>query len=269
MSAHCRKCSTQNPPNSRYCKTCGNTLGATMANGHTVVAPPSQFPVQVQDQHLGMPARPPSGCGIIPPASLRGSEPNQRASQREHVVFVIDKSGSMAELYDGGMTKMEAAKRANITMLIEKWRIDPDDEAGVVAFDGHGQTLTGLLPLRSQKRQVIEAIQSLTPSNGTDINDALKTADGTFDWNRSDVVRRIVLLTDGHGGHPIRTADDLKKRGLIIDVIGVGPDPTAVDEKLLRKVASVIEGEIRYRFIKDQQTLVAHYTQLAGKTSTS
>lgn len=89
-----------------------------------------------------------------------------------------------------------------------------------------------------------------------------------FDWSRNDVVRRIVLLTDGHGGEPLRTAEDLKSRGVVIDVIGVGSNPSRVDEKLLRKVASVIEGETRYRFIKDQQTLVGHYTQLANKTKT-
>ena len=66
-----------------------------------------------------------------------------------------------------------------------------------------------------------------------------------FDWRRNDVVRGIILLTDGHGGHPLRTADDLKSRGVVIDVIGIGPSPSAVDEKLLKKVASVIEGESR------------------------
>ncbi len=52
----------------------------------------------------------------------------------------------------------------------------------------------------------------------------------------------------------------------MIDVIGVGPDPSHVNEKLLRKVASFIDGELHYRFIKDQKTLVDHYTHLAMKT---
>ena len=57
-------------------------------------------------------------------------------------------------------------------------------------------------------------------------------------------------MTDGHGGHPLRTAEELKARGVVIDVTGVGQDPAGVDEKLLKKVASVIEGELRYRFVK-------------------
>ena len=95
----------------------------------------------------------------------------------------------------------------------------------------------------------------------------LRIARDAFDWHRKSVVRRIILLTDGHGGDPMETAEDLKSRGVVIDVVGVGRAPGAVDETLLHQVASVIEGETRYRFIKDQKTLVDHYTQLANKTA--
>ena len=154
-------------------------------------------------------------------------------------------------------------------MALSKAQIDPDDEIGLVAFDDHPHVILDLCPLKSDKPQILAAIQSLSIHGGTDINVGLKAARDMFDWARTDVVRRIVLLTDGHGGHPMRTANELKERGVVIDVIGVGDSPHNVDEKLLRKVASVIEGETRYRFIKDQQTLVAHYTQLANKTATS
>jgi Mg-chelatase subunit ChlD len=189
--------------------------------------------------------------------------------QRELTVFVDDVSWSMGSTYDGATTKLDAVVRANINMVLEKAKIDPHDEIGLVTFNSCAQTLLTMSPIVSHKRQIIETLQSLAPSNGTDINEGLRAARSLFDWSRTDVVRRIVLLTDGHGGHPIRTAEDLKSRGVVIDVVGVGPDPSSVDEKLLQKVASVIEGELRYRFIKDQQTLVAHYTQLAGKTAVS
>jgi Mg-chelatase subunit ChlD len=109
-------------------------------------------------------------------------------------------------------------------------------------------------------------MHGLRSGGDTDIDAGLRTARGCFEWACQDVVRRIVLLTDGQGGSPLRTADDLKERGVVIDVIGVGETPGEVDEKLLRRVASVVQGELRYRFIKDQRTLVEHYTQLAGKT---
>ena len=88
-----------------------------------------------------------------------------------------------------------------------------------------------------------------------------------FDWQRQDVVRRIVLLTDGEGGDPLAMADELKSRGVVIDCIGIGPEPSKVNESLLRQVASVIQGQCRYRFIKDSRTLIQHYTMLAGKTA--
>ncbi len=76
------------------------------------------------------------------------------------------------------------------------------------------------------------------------------------------------MLTDGQGGEPLATAERLKSRGVVIDVIGVGKTPSDVNEPLLKKVASNIQGELHYRFIKDHQSLIAHYTQLAHKTKT-
>ncbi len=104
-------------------------------------------------------------------------------------------------------------------------------------------------------------------SGGTDITAGLEVARDNFEWQRGGVVRRIILLTDGQGGNPLWTADDLKSHGVIIDVIGVGKNPSVVNEKLLRKVASVIQGESRYRFIKNAKGLVEHYTTLSGKTA--
>lgn len=78
---------------------------------------------------------------------------------------------------------------------------------------------------------------------GTDIDAGLKVADQALQWHRFSVVRRIILLTDGQGGYPLQTAESLKQRGVVIDAIGVGDQPSDVDEKLLRAVASVVQGE--------------------------
>jgi len=202
---------------------------------------------------------------VVMPSQMNTTTMNQR----EHTVFVNDISGSMSGAYDGGMSKLDASKRACVTMVLNKAQIDSNDEIGLVSFNHRAQHLLSLCPIHLHKPQIIQAIQSLMVNGGTDINEGLKATRDTFDWMRNDVVKRIVLLTDGHGGHPLRTAEDLKGRGVVLDVIGVGDHPSNVDEKLLKKVASIIEGENRYRFIKDQQTLVAHYTELANKTATS
>jgi Mg-chelatase subunit ChlD len=191
------------------------------------------------------------------------------AKHREQTVFVVDKSGSMAEQHDSRFSKMDAAIRANSSLVLHKAQIDPYDEIGIVTFEDFAMPVLNLCPIQTRRRDILQALQSLTPGGGTDINAGLEAARDMFDWNRNDVVRRIVLLTDGHGGYPLQTASDLKGQGVVIDVIGVGDSPANVDEKLLKKVASVVQGELRYRFIKDQQTLVAHYTQLANKTATA
>jgi len=244
-------------------------MGATTVDGRTVVAAPSPVPVAPAQAPLDVKTIVQRAQRALGNTVINPYPAVPHLNQRELIVFVDDVSGSMGSLYDGATTKLEATIRASINMVLEKAKIDPQDEIGLVTFDHKATVLQPLCPIATHRRQIIETLQSLQVGGGTDINEGLKAARDLLDWSRRDVVRRIVLLTDGHGGHPLRTAEDLKQRGVVIDVVGVGPDPSEVDEKLLKAVASVIDGELRYRFIKDQQTLVAHYTRLAGKTAVS
>lgn len=263
----CRACQCPNPDTGRFCRQCGATLAAATTEGKTVLAPspgPSIALSPEQRQEITRQAERAFGTAPI----ALGTPVAARANQREHTFFVNDVSSSMASAYDPGITKEEASIRAAVTMVLQKAHLDPNDEIGIVTFNSKAQLVLRLCPLHSHRREIIARLQSLTPSNGTDINEGLMAARDAFDWSRKDVVRRIILLTDGQGGNPQRTAEDLKAKGVVIDVIGVGDKPSNVNETLLKKVASTVEGELRYRFIKDHQTLVAHYTQLASKTAT-
>lgn len=269
MSDICPHCMRPGPPSARYCTDCGATLGATLVQGRTVVAPAPVSPLPMSDRQLKtlvQQAQQTFGKSsmTVQPFPMAGAS----KGQREHTTSVFDTSASMGWAYDGSMTKLEAAVRANTSMILNKAQLDPKDEVALVTFQKTAQIIMEMGPLHSHKRPFVEALQGLRTGSGTDINEGLKTARNGFDWSLSGVVRRIILLTDGQGGYPLGTAEDLKSRGVVIDVIGVGDAPFNVDEKLLRKVASVVEGEVRYRFIKDQKTLVDHYTQLAGKTAT-
>jgi len=261
MSKPCVQCQTANADQAIYCHSCGTVLAGT-ADGRTVVAPPAPFLRQ---------GKPPGAVCMPAPHTLSPTGwtpvPLVGAQQREHTILVTDTSGSMGEVYDGSHSKLEASQRAEVSLVVNKAQIDPMDEIGLARFDEMAQLVFPISPISTRRKEIIQAIQSLQAGGGTDINEGLKVARDAFDWSRSDVVRRIVLLTDGMGGHPLRTAQELKSRGVIIDVIGVGADPSSgVDEKLLRKLASVVQGELRYRFLKDQQTLVDHVTQIANKT---
>ena len=191
-----------------------------------------------------------------------------RTNQRELTVIVIDRSESMAGQYDKGISKLDAAVRAAVALVCNKDRIDSNDEIAMVCFNSLAEVLLDMQPIASRKKDMIQALQSLTPDNGTDINEGLVRASDLFGWNRRNVVRRIVLLTDGEGGEPLDTADDLKSRGVVIDVVGIGDNTNNVNKKLLKKVASTIADEVCYRFVKDHQSLIGHYTQLANKTAT-
>jgi Mg-chelatase subunit ChlD len=186
--------------------------------------------------------------------------------QRESLLLVIDTSGSMGEVFEGGITKLEAAIRAGANLILHKVRIDPLDEIGVVSFTDRAIVEFAPASCGSDKSDMIRSLQQLTPGGGTDLDAGLRAAETALPWGRSDLTRRIVMLTDGNGGHPLRTATSLKSRGVVLDVIGVGESPNDVDEKLLRALASVVAGELRYRFIKNQAALVTRYTALANKT---
>lgn len=267
MNQICPKCNAPLEGPGRFCSQCGHVLGATDTGSNTVALQPTQVagpPINVQT--IVQRTQQAYGSSNIQMPTSAG--PSANSNQREHVFTVMDISGSMASRYDSHYSKIEAAGRANGTMAVNKAQIDPNDQIGLITFNHKAQIILPLAPLATCKRQFLMTLQSLQASGGTDQNKGLVTAEMAFDWSISDVVRRIIMLTDGQGGEPLNTAERLKAQGVVIDVIGVGDRPNHVNEKLLRKVASVIEGESRYRFIKDQQTLVAHYTQLANKTAT-
>jgi Mg-chelatase subunit ChlD len=207
--------------------------------------------------------------GTTPTLVGAGTVAMGRPGQREQVAIVNDVSGSMEEEYDPGITKLQASIRASVNLVLGKFQTDPQDEIGLVVFNSVAEVIEDFHPVGTYKARMIYALQSLKPEDGTDINEGLKAAQGMFDWSLHGVVRRVVLLTDGQGGDPLDTARELKARGVVVDVVGVGDKSDNVDEVLLKKVASTVGGVLRYRFIKDQKTLVAHYTQLANKTATA
>jgi Mg-chelatase subunit ChlD len=276
---NCPHCNAPNPPTSTFCSKCGLTLAATIAQGRTVAMPaPGMPPPQAPGLAAGagqapvgpaaaLAARTQRAHNILRQSASRHALPGLAPSAQRELVFLIDDvSGSMAESCEGNLTKLEAVQQANVAMIAQKARLDPNDEMGLIAFDHAAQVVFSMTPLAQGKVQLIRAVQELHIQGGTDLNQGLKAARESFAWPRPAVVRRIVLLTDGQGGDPLHTAKELKDSGVVIDVVGVGPDPAQIDEPLLKKVASLVQGQLHYRFIKDSRTLTSHYTALAGKT---
>ncbi len=270
MTQTCPQCRTKHDATARFCADCGASLAATSVGGRTVVMNPITRALRtglgVDTQAIVDRVRTALQSTRAAPAAA--IVPHVAGDQREELYLTNDRSGSMAEDFDSGTAKIQAAIRASVNLVANKHRIDPLDRIGIIAFTNTAEVLLRPCQVGENKAPILQILQGLTPGGGTDINSALIAARDHFNWAAHGLVRRLVLLTDGHGGRPLKTAEDLKNRGVVIDVIGIGPEPSAVNEKLLRQVASVIEGQTRYRFIRDSRTLVTHYTQLAGKTST-
>ncbi|MBK8270875.1 MAG: VWA domain-containing protein [Planctomycetes bacterium] len=259
MNITCSKCSLSNPSGSRFCQGCGQMMGTTQIQNKTV---PCQF-VGQSPQLIRNATQMSSLATALGSVTCNSSAP---IGQRELTMILTDRSGSMSAQFKQLNTKLEVAKRASVTLVVNKAMIDADDEIGVMEFNNNATILWHLSPLRTNRRSIIEAIQRMTSDGGTDIAKPLELADANFCWHRNNVVRRIIILTDGMGGYPLPIAESLKQRGVIIDAIGIGENPSGVNESLLKKMASTVDGELRYRFIKDEMSLIKYYTLLANKT---
>lgn len=268
MSIHCPFCQRSNPDTARFCQGCGNPMDATSTNGKTRVYSPSGATgvaaTAVNMQQVMNRVTNAFGSSPIPQATLTPHAGGKQ--QHEATALVIDTSGSMGGNFDNGVTKLDAAIRAACNLINNKANIDLRDEVAVISFNDSATLWAPHTSLQHGKPVLLSAVQSLMVSGGTDLNAGLIEAERSFDWRAQATVRRIVMLTDGEGGEPVTTAKRLRDAGVVIDIVGVGPTASDVNEKLLRQLASSIAGELHYRFIRDHESLIAHYTQLANKT---
>ena len=191
--------------------------------------------------------------------TLTGSAPPVTPSSPvEEFVIGIDVSGSMAGPFTGAASKLDAGTTAARNVFIDRTHLDANDRGGLLSFTGKARTETAVQTLRTGRREVLMALQRLSPGGTTNIDSALRHAQAMLDWTFTDVTRRICLVTDGYGGHPQRTTQKLKDLGVIIDVIGIGDSERNVNERMLRSVASTVHGESRYVFVRDMASLLTH-----------
>lgn len=183
-------------------------------------------------------------------------------------VLLLDSSGSMT-WKDCVPSRLEASVKAAEVFIRRRAALSPGDRIAIVTFNNRGRVV---LPLTEVVHldKIMMSLSILRGTGGTDMAEGLKAANALF---ANDVAqnptltryRRILLLTDGQGGRPLPWATHLKNAGVLLEVMGVGGDASAVDERLLRQVATTdVNGVVHYRFFRDTEHLVAHYESLAS-----
>lgn len=166
----------------------------------------------------------------------------ERDYTAKDIVFVIDTSGSMAD--EGKMEKARGALLFGVRSLRAEDRFNVISfsgeehlmENGLVAADGHGRA-------RGE-----EFVRALTPTGGTNINDALRSALKQFDT--SDRPKMLVFMTDGlptvGETSPARIVENVhntRMPGIRLFTFGVGYD---VNTALLDKLAAENNGVADY-----------------------
>ena len=158
------------------------------------------------------------------------------------IIFVLDTSGSMAD--EGKMVKARSALLFGIRNLRD------GDRFNVVGFAGEEHLMeSGLIRAdASGKKRGEEFVGKLTPTGGTNINDALKASLRQFDSN--DRPKLLVFMTDGlptvgeqNVEKIINNAKEIKVDGLRLFTFGVGYD---VNTRLLDKLAAENSGAADY-----------------------
>jgi secreted protein with Ig-like and vWFA domain len=183
---------------------------------------------------------------------------------RAALVLVIDKSSSMGiGEPNSGTTKMEMAKEAARRAVAE---LDPDDFAGVLAFDtafrwvwpvqkvGDGNALKAL-------QNEIARIQA---DGGTNIFPALETGYRAVAGTDAQL-RHVILLTDGQSqsGDYFGLIARMAPQQVSLSTIGIGRD---TDQNLLKRMAA--EGNGRYYYTeraRDIPQIVLKETKIAAR----
>lgn len=189
---------------------------------------------------------------------------DERAGERA-VILVIDVSPSMNDC-DYHPTRLEGAKRAVRRYLDALVRQEEETLVGIVDFHGEAERVTRPLPVGSHHRQLLELLIALHTGPGTNIGAALQLAGRELARTRLSRNPTVILLTDGdsnRGLDPVIASDELKGRGIQLDIIGIGGSPAEVNERDLKRMASVTNGQLRYWFIESADSLVERFEALA------
>jgi uncharacterized membrane protein len=140
------------------------------------------------------------------------------------LVYLIDRSGSMAGAGPSGVANIELAKEAIIRSIDF---LQPTDRAGVVSFDTDGYWIAEIQPVLD-RFSLQRLVATLRASGGTDILAGMNLVAEAVTNDPSDR-KHIILLTDG-GASPrnlVELARQLREeQDVTTSVIAIGAGPS-------------------------------------------
>jgi Mg-chelatase subunit ChlD len=178
--------------------------------------------------------------------------------------LLLDASPSMED-DDYPPSRFAAAKQAATAFLKRLAEQTPDALVGVIFYAQSAKVAAPLLPVRTHFEQLCFAIASGEIAAATNIGAGLIKAGDELIAMGSGISPAVVLLTDGHsntGPAPAPIASQMKEMGVRLDIIGIGGSPSQVNEAELKQMASVLDGQMRYWFIRNVPDLVKRFEAL-------
>ena len=170
----------------------------------------------------------------LPGAALaERTAPNQGAHQKIQVAFVLDTTGSMADLIEGAKQKIWS-----ITNTILDVNPDADISMALIGYRDRGDAYV-IRPhhMTGDVQGLYSDLRRFTADGGGDtpesVNEALEAAVRGQDWAEGAQTRRIIFLVgdapphmDYQDGPPYpEVIAEARRKGIIINTIQAGDDP--------------------------------------------
>jgi uncharacterized protein YegL len=148
------------------------------------------------------------------------------AGNNDHVVIVLDDSGSMREVMKRDRRSRIDAAKSSLKKVIEQ--IAPETNVGLLLLNGARANNHWYIPIGPVNQQdAIQRIDALKAGGGTPLGDALRIASDELLALRAKKIYgtyRLIVVTDGEATDQAlldQYLPDILSRGIIIDAIGV------------------------------------------------
>lgn len=195
--------------------------------------------------------------GVNPPGtSVPNPPPSSSAPADADSVamgLVLDSSGSMQD-NDPKNRRIEAGK----SYLTAAWA---HDVVGVVDFDSSARIASEAVNPRSQRAQLVRALESIDSSGGTDIGAAVQGGCDVLSRSGAQPKKAAILFTDGDGSYADQN-QCFRSNSWRLYTIGLG---AGVKQALLTRIAQETGG--RYKHLDSVDNLICEFQQIRAEVA--